>query len=721
MQYVFSPWFETLPLCRVLPAVSITFITRLKMRFNCKKLASIFLISLTLSVHQTLAEDNSVPAGQAPTPATSKAEDASMFGMNLQDVLNVPVQVSSKGLVQNVRTAAGAITVIDKQMIKESGARDLLELMELIPGFQFGTDLTGGSDSSFRGLVSNGTFLLRIDGQEMNELHYKAVLIQNRYPASLIERIEVIRGPGSVVYGGSAEYAVIDVTTKRVHESNEGEATVNFGVTKDGLSRKVGTFWQSIGDKDTNLTLAATDGRIQRGSGNYTDLIGQSYNVDEYNDQFPEALNIGGKTGDFSMRAILDRFHANERDQFLVSSEDSLPIKWKQDRFELRYQPEIDENWKANLQFNHAYDKPWNAQSSQARELELLDPSTFPIYRDKHLVRNGGTGELIYHMKDEFSVLVGSNIYDEEGRGHEVTGEEVPDYDAFNQAYYAEVMKASSLATFTAGSRYELNSNFDPAFVSRLSATKAEDDWHAKAQLAQSFRSPGYENILSQFDPNDPNFELQPQKSVVAELELGHKLTEDAYFTATLFNIRAKDAIEYFFDPVNGDSYRNGDDVTGSRGAEANLRYVFDRGEINLNYAYHTATDAGIYSVFEADGVTKLDDDRFIGYSPHVASILGTVKLTQKYQLSSILRYTGSKYNYTSLTPDFTGIAEKLSPEYLWRITFIAVDFGIKNLELQLGINNVLNEDVKYGYGSLGHGPFPGLDREYYTSIIYRW
>jgi len=68
---------------------------------------------------------------------------------------------------------------------------------------------------SLRGNWANeGKVLVLMDGQPFNELLYQSVAVGNRFPVDAIERVEIIRGPGSAQYGGSAEYGVINIITK---------------------------------------------------------------------------------------------------------------------------------------------------------------------------------------------------------------------------------------------------------------------------------------------------------------------------------------------------------------------------------------------------------------------------------------------------------------------------------------------------------------------------
>src|SRR5262249_55985153 len=135
--------------------------------------------------------------------------------LSLADLLDTQVDVASKK-PQTTRETPGIVTVITRADILNSGARDLLDVMVLVPGFAPGVDVEGVVDLGVRGQWGHeGKILLLIDGQPMNELLYSTIQLANHYPLESIDRIEVIRGPGSAIYGGYAELAVINIITRR--------------------------------------------------------------------------------------------------------------------------------------------------------------------------------------------------------------------------------------------------------------------------------------------------------------------------------------------------------------------------------------------------------------------------------------------------------------------------------------------------------------------------
>src|SRR5688572_21880304 len=138
----------------------------------------------------------------------------------LQKVLNQNLTVSSSKAL-TTRETPGIISLVTAEEIQNSGARDLTDILRLVPGFDIAQDLQFVMGIGLRGNWANeGKVLVLMDGQPFNELLYQTVAVGNRFPVDAIERIEIIRGPGSAIYGGSAEYGVINIITKAAASLN---------------------------------------------------------------------------------------------------------------------------------------------------------------------------------------------------------------------------------------------------------------------------------------------------------------------------------------------------------------------------------------------------------------------------------------------------------------------------------------------------------------------
>lgn len=153
--------------------------------------------------------------------------------LSLADLMNVKISVASiKELTP--RESPGVVYYINSEDICESGARDLIDVLRMVPGFDFGVDVEGVVGLGVRGnWAHEGKVLMLIDGQEMNEGLYSTLQFGNHYPIESIKRIEIIRGPGSAIYGGNAEYAVINIITNDAKHLNGVRIAGSYGVVKN--------------------------------------------------------------------------------------------------------------------------------------------------------------------------------------------------------------------------------------------------------------------------------------------------------------------------------------------------------------------------------------------------------------------------------------------------------------------------------------------------------
>lgn len=128
------------------------------------------------------------------------------------------------GMKQPVSKAPAVASVIDYESITRMGAVDIDDVLETIPGLHIARDISGyKSIYTFRGIYSssNPQVLLLINGIPVTNLYQgDRNQVWGGMPVEAISRIEVIRGPGSAVYGADAFSGVINIITKTGREIN---------------------------------------------------------------------------------------------------------------------------------------------------------------------------------------------------------------------------------------------------------------------------------------------------------------------------------------------------------------------------------------------------------------------------------------------------------------------------------------------------------------------
>ncbi len=195
------------------------------------------------------------------------------------------------------------IHVITPEQIARSNAQTVGDVLKYIPGLNvsLSDDAPGAStwQSTLRGLsIDDGYGLVLIDGHRVKGRgmgEYGNGL--NLIPVEMIERIEVVKGPGSVLYGSDAMSGVINIITKRLTDKERFNAYANYGskgAARQGFSygNKSGVIGFQTSGSMERIAIDEYEGRFLSNRVNYTPAGIGSYSLDiDVNDMF----SSGGK------------------------------------------------------------------------------------------------------------------------------------------------------------------------------------------------------------------------------------------------------------------------------------------------------------------------------------------------------------------------------------------------------------------------------------------
>ena len=162
------------------------------------------------------------------------------------------VVVTASGFEQDLKEAPASISVVTREQLQTRNFRDLAEALQDVEGIDVrgGTGKTGGLEISIRGMPTEYTLIL-VDGRRQNVAGditpngFGAALTSFLPPVSAIERIEVIRGPMSTLYGSDAMGGVVNIITRKVAKEWGGAANVQVGIPQDsgeGDQRKISLY-----------------------------------------------------------------------------------------------------------------------------------------------------------------------------------------------------------------------------------------------------------------------------------------------------------------------------------------------------------------------------------------------------------------------------------------------------------------------------------------------
>ncbi len=170
---------------------------------------------------------------------------------------DVPMVLSVTRLDQPVSEAPAAITVIDRQLIEASGARELPDLLRLVPGFQVAFESGHNPMVTHHGLSSELSRRMQVlvDGRSVYTPLYGGVEWTD-LPLALddIERIEVVRGPNAATYGANSFLGIISIITR--HPAEEQGTRLKAVTGSDGIGEMLLRHSGGDGDLRYRGTLA---------------------------------------------------------------------------------------------------------------------------------------------------------------------------------------------------------------------------------------------------------------------------------------------------------------------------------------------------------------------------------------------------------------------------------------------------------------------------------
>jgi outer membrane receptor for ferrienterochelin and colicins len=506
------------------------------------------------------------------------------------------------------RQAPGQVTVLYGEDLRRAGCRDLLDALRLIPMFDFGSDVWNTTTPLVRGIDADSRILLLIDGHAWNELLYGATPLGVRIPVEVIETIQVLRGPGSALYGGNASLAVIHVTTRAagttegVRIEGVGSVLPSGAFGRQTLSVMAGAPLKNGG----RLGVAMHGGRGHRSDDPYVDQGGRSIDMAESGTLYPalvsatyrddrldvgisaESYRIDRQDGDGRVDRVQreNNYHSvHGRASWVVPLAEGVALRSR-----------VSSKWMA----------PWHSvvgtrPGSFQRLEEVADRTVAGV-------------DLAVKGVLPVDMLIGA-----EGgidRGFRTMNPDFPDVVYGFAAGYAQLVATTPLAVITAGVRYDHHTAYDGALSPRVAVSRAWRVAHVKLGGARAFRAPGI--VQSRSD-------VAPEFTTTWELEAGVRPTAWSYLTVGAYDMSISDALVYFYeyDPLTdeeSEGYLN-EGKTGRRGVEAELRLLY--GPLSLTGGYALAGLGGY------DGIPNYavagEPDALLGAPAHKAVLRADV------------------------------------------------------------------------------------------------
>jgi outer membrane receptor for ferrienterochelin and colicin len=637
-------------------------------------------------------------AARAAWPAMSDEDEFfNSERASLEESLNVKTSVASKSSM-SLRETPGLVTVITRDQIQSSGARDLLDVLKTVPELDFGVDVQGNLGIAVRGNWANeGKVLLIWDGQMQNETLYSTLQL-DRYPIDQIEEIEIIKGPGSALYGGFGELAVINIRTLSARALKGSRAYAAYGQGATARAREYAGYSYGGIFSGTEVTAQAFAGDAQRSDRRYTDFSGNSYSLNGNSQLRPASLNLSAAKGNSSVRLILDDYYLRDRDQFGNVSTDSSKVSFPSVSASAETTIFLPGLARLEPKISYTRAQPW-----------LEKDVVFPY--EKTADRLTGSLTAFYRPAAMTDLMAGTEYYHDSVRVGGLTSQESSysggktgaSYD--NYAFFGQGTFTLPLANLIAGARYDKHSQYGASLVPRIALTRLIEDFNFKAIYSQAFRAPSIENI--RLNPG-----IKPEKATSEELEAGYKASDTVFVSGNVFQTAIKDPIIFVSTTSGGvsvESYKNYSH-TGTYGFGLTLKLKDGAGSADLGYLCYFAHDnaVDVYSVPDRSSY-------LLGFPRHKVTLTSTLPLAAGITLNPTAVYTSKRYGY-----DGAGSVKIYGERVNADLNLQLKDRAARGLTLNFGVKDIFKSGYSYvqPYEG-GHAALPAASREIFIKGDY--
>lgn len=562
--------------------------------------------------------------------------------LTLEDLLKIKVSTASKSTL-SLNDAPAIINVITANEIQKMGATSLIDILSIMPGFTPLRQLKSDRVLVVRGLALKDGVLVLVNGVPVNDAFDGGYEFYER-PVDDIQRIEIIRGPGSALYGSYAVSAVIHIFTQSA-SLNDKQYRISLGSGSFEEKRLAINIKQDLSEYIDDLTIA--------GSFSYFDSEGDKLFIkqdsifraepaeflppltnptltptmrQEAMEKFSAHLNV-------QIKALNINFNHNQIITSPPLSHEGLVTEVNQT---------IKESTRDNLsiQYKHYLSKQLTLTSkaySVVNQSKLFGQSQPPlIYADENqnglneyfisgiienfshkTQTNGVELELNYNPQIDHDLLVGL-VYDETelsevekfanvtliGRGpsvifpvQDVTSEFMPKGVSrkFLAMYIQDYWRVNNKTNITTGIRYGDYNDFGTTLNPRISLNyQFSENFYSKFLFGQAFKPPAFFQLfdgtptLSEFRKRG-NVNLKPTEITTYESQLGYNFSNKLQTSLTIFENNTSN--EIFYDSTSGVEQWQNSGKRNSKGVEFELRGAFAGFEsFFVNYSYQKTT-----------------------------------------------------------------------------------------------------------------------------------
>ena len=505
---------------------------------------------------------------------------------------------------QKVTKAPSRVSIITAEEIQRYGYRTMEDILKSLPGFYSAND-RNYVYTGVRGFSSPGDYdtkvLMLVDGHRLNDNVYDTIYTDYGFilDLDLIERIEIIRGPGSSLYGSNAFFGVINVITRNGRALQGVEFSASYG-SYDTYSGRL-----SYGNRFTNGMELIVSGSYFDSNGE-TDIYYQEFDTPSTNYGVARDVddtqrgNLFGKLSykDFILTgAWVEMEKGIPTGSYETVFNDSRNRTWDgQAYLDLKYQKSVSETVTVNGRI--AYDWYW--------------------YSGDYVYDYGPPPDIVINQDDargEWGTIEANATWDTSENNRLIAGGEYRDsqeqtqdnYDVYGTyldvdndidtwgLYAQDEFSASDQVSFNLGVRYDGYSTGESTINPRLAGIYTPHDGTAfKLLYGTAYRAQNAFELYYEDDgfSQKTNDNLQPEEITSYELVAEHRFNSNIRASASAFYNDIDNLIVLTLDPADDLLFYDNLGSAIAKGIEVDLTGRWSNGWITtLSYTYQNAED----------------------------------------------------------------------------------------------------------------------------------
>jgi len=625
--------------------------------------------------------------------------------LNLLEDLDNASQISTRTKL-NINKSPAIVSILHADELQKIGITDLYTALETVPGIEISMGSGGAKQINMRGNKSLVTDKLKfmIDGVSINAQLSGANHFYLNMPIENIERIEIIRGPASALYGSFAHIGVINVITKVsthkkgvffVRGSSEHASSVGFTQHFNTKNIKVafsGSFVNNNKEREyRNYSLLPTPLPFTSAEDFQTKSL--AMHLDLYNDF------------SFTSRYLENTTQNHFGYGAWPIVQDPKNLVHTSFINEAVYAPQLTQE--LSLEFKAGYKTYSMVGESRLLPYSILQPK--PPYPSYDLIGDGNYKEntlysdlaLSYHY-EQHNIIVGAYISRTQANGTSyyinnpatselptisIPGGGLKDNIERKQYafYFSDIYSLTETLSFNFGLRYDHFNDTDNALNPKLSLVYAYDEKQSyKLMYQRSFRAPSFVELYGTQAPFIGDENLKSETMDTYELAYRYQNTFDSWFGVNFFYSHLKDFI--YRDPTF--TLKNGHENI-SYGSEIEFKLpLHETTTLQANYSYvHMEDSNGKKTPLIAN---------------QLANFMLFYQISHNWNTGTKIRYVGKRSRQERDTRD--ALASYTTFDQTLTYTNDA-------LTLQASVKNLFNKDVRYP-APLGNGITSGTYKD---------